>query len=836
MKLERLKKKKWCKFICYLIIAAFLLEIPMPAYAAMDLGGTTVQSAAAEESAATEEPAVAEEPAVTEESAATEENFGDNPVSDSEKPILPDLFGVDSENFLGINTQEKADDPQEALVTDSDREALVELTDQREANVKYFRNTDGSETASVYDHDVHYKDDAGKYQEIDNSLTEMETKAGKDILTNEANSADFYFAQDGSEGNLVSVWSDGYNLKWRLQSAAESEAEDTTVGTDSFIDRVVSSDNPANVEDTIASAQYNDILKNMNLEYVLVGTELKENIILNSVKVPSQFSFVLTASSSLFAKEAEGQVYFENADGETIFRMSEAMMYDANGVESTDIKVTLSTISETEDSHQYKLTITPSAGWLKDKTRVYPVVLDPTISTTQSSAAISDAHINSESPNTNYGTSSAMVVGTNSSGSSRAYMKFTLPTQIQKSDRIVAAELGLCPNTSNPYTIFNGGQISAAPTMYMFAPTKSWDASNLTWNNKPEYNSSETIDYSKIEIVNGAAKIDWYTWDITSMVEKWYDGTAPNYGVMIKDTESVQYSKRAYFHSSNLSGLPQAYPIINISYMNMIGLEDYWTYHTQSAGLAGTGFVNDFTGGLTASFEDYSWDSELLSLGVSHVYNSYYAGTTQSSLNVGDGFMLSLQERIWRVVINGTELYRYTDGDGTQHYFQYIDGKWTDDSGLNLTMTMPGDGHLYVTDKQDNVRKFNSITGYLEEIKDNDGNKITIEYSGSGYLSHAYDDAGHMVTFNRDSNNRLGYISIKDRDNPNVALKQISYTYDSTGHLTQVQFPGKSTVSSSGSSGADNIAQFGYTGLGSLNSLKDTVNGMRVDYTEYNET
>ncbi|HMM06955.1 MAG TPA: DNRLRE domain-containing protein [Clostridiales bacterium] len=833
MKLERLKKKKWCKFICYLIIVAFLLEIPMPAYAAINLGGdTTVQPAETEEFVTTEEPAVTEEPA------ATEQDLGDTPITDNEKPILPDLFGVDSENFLGINAQEEADDPQEALLADCDREILVELTDQREANVKYFRNTDGTQTASVYDHDVHYLADDGTYQDIDNSLQKMETTKGKEVLTNEENSADFTFAKDASEGNLVSINKEGYNLKWSLSSAEDSLAQDTTVRTNNFLSKMTSSNNPANVEDTVASAQYNNILTNVNLEYVLVGTELKENIILNSAKVPAQFSFVLTASASLFAKEAEGQIYFENADGETVFRMSEAIMYDANGVESTDIKVTLSTVSETVDSHQYKLTITPSAGWLKDKTRVYPVVLDPTISTTQSSAAISDAHINSESPNTNYGTSSAMVVGTNSSGSSRAYMKFTLPTQIQKSDRIVAAELGLCPNTSNPYTIFNGGQISAAPTMYMFAPTKSWDASTLTWNNKPEYNTSETIDYSKIEIVNGAAKIDWYTWDVTSIVNKWYDGTAPNYGVMIKDTESTKYSKRAYFHSSNLSGSSQVYPIINISYMNMIGLEDYWTYHTQSAGLAGTGFVNDFTGGLTTSFEDYSWDSELLSLGVSHVYNSYYAGTTQSSLNVGDGFMLSLQERIWRVVINGTELYRYTDGDGTQHYFQYIDGKWTDDSGLNLTMTMPGDGHLYVTDKQDNVRKFNSITGYLEEIKDNDGNKITIEYSGSGYLSHAYDDAGHMVTFNRDGNNRLGYISIKDRDNPNFALKQISYTYDSTGHLTQVQFPGKSTVSSSGSSGADNIAQFGYTGLGSLNSLRDTVNGMRVDYTwnESNET
>ncbi len=827
MKLERLKKKKWCKFVCYLIIVAFLLEIPMPAYAAIDLGGTAVQSAEAEEATATEEPAETEEPA------ATEKDLGNTPVTDSEKPILPDLFGVDSENFLGINTQEEANDPQEALLADTEREALVELTDQREANVKYFRNTDGSETAYLYNHDVHYKDEVGEYQDIDNSLTEIETKAGKNVLTNEANSADFYFAQDGSEGNLVSVWSEGYNLKWRLQSATESAAEDTTAATmDEPQSRLNTAEEDQCVDGTISSAAYEDILKNVDVEYVLLGTELKENIILNNANVPSRFSFVLTTPSSLSAKETDGQVHFENSNGDVVFKMSEAVMFDAAGAESTDIKVALSTVSETEESHQYKLTIIPAEKWLKDADRVYPIVLDPTVTTKQTATTIYDTHVNSDYPNAHNEASVSRLVGTMTGGKkSRTYLKFVLPTQIQKSDRIVSATMSMHSNTENVNSLFYD-YATSGPTMYMFTPKSDWNESTLTWSNQPTYDTTQTVDYAKIEIVNGAggtiARRGWYDWDVTSVVDGWYNGK-PNYGFMIKDTESTQYAKRAYFHSTNDVDYSDRYPLIAISYLNMIGLEDYWTYHTQSAGLAGTGFVNDFTGSLTTSFEDYSWDSELLSLGVSHVYSTENYEQTQASLNVGRGFMLSLQERMWRVVINGTELYRYTDGDGTQHYFQYIDGKWTDDSGLNLTMTMPGDGHLYVTDKQDNVRKFNSSTGYLEEIKDNDGNKITIDHTG-GYFSHAYDDAGHMVTFNRDSNNRLTYISVKDRANPNVALKQIFYTYDATGHLTEVKFPGKSTVSASGSSGADNIARFGYTSSGTLNSLIDTTNGMHVDY------
>ena len=47
---------------------------------------------------------------------------------------------------------------------------VFEVTDRREETVKHFRLEDGSYTAVQYDVPVHYKDEEGKWQDIDNRL------------------------------------------------------------------------------------------------------------------------------------------------------------------------------------------------------------------------------------------------------------------------------------------------------------------------------------------------------------------------------------------------------------------------------------------------------------------------------------------------------------------------------------------------------------------------------------------------------------------------------------------------------------------------------------------
>ena len=53
-----------------------------------------------------------------------------------------------------------------------------------------------------------------------------------------------------------------------------------------------------------------------------------------------------------------------------------------------------------------------------------------------------------------------------------------------------------------------------------------------------------------------------------------------------------------------------------------MGLEDYYSYQTASAGRAGDVYVSDFTTQLTAVHNDLTYASEVTPFTLSHIYNS----------------------------------------------------------------------------------------------------------------------------------------------------------------------------------------------------------------------
>ena len=46
---------------------------------------------------------------------------------------------------------------------------LFEVTDKRDANTKHFRMSDGTFKSATYPFDVHYKNENGEYEDINNS-------------------------------------------------------------------------------------------------------------------------------------------------------------------------------------------------------------------------------------------------------------------------------------------------------------------------------------------------------------------------------------------------------------------------------------------------------------------------------------------------------------------------------------------------------------------------------------------------------------------------------------------------------------------------------------------
>ena len=147
-------------------------------------------------------------------------------------------------------------------------------------------------------------------------------------------------------------------------------------------------------------------------------------------------------------------------------------------------------------------------------------------------------------------------------------------------------------------------------------------------------------------------------------------------------TSSTNGSGYVSFYSSEHTS---AFPRFSVQYRSIVGLEGYYTYHTQSIGRAGTGYINHYTSLLTLVHSDLSSGSEILPFSISHVYNTANAGleftnnadagihtADFSKMKLGKGWKLSVQETLVTKVIGEETYLVYNDSDGTEHYFHLL--------------------------------------------------------------------------------------------------------------------------------------------------------------------
>jgi hypothetical protein len=93
--------------------------------------------------------------------------------------------------------------------------------------------------------------------------------------------------------------------------------------------------------------------------------------------------------------------------------------------------------------------------------------------------------------------------------------------------------------------------------------TSSWSSSSVTWNTQPGYGEAY-----------GSALVPsrtwgWYSIDVTDLLQKWVDGTASNYGLVLRSNESSgDDSARLGFLTMNYGGTSLD-PFIHVTYAGM---------------------------------------------------------------------------------------------------------------------------------------------------------------------------------------------------------------------------------------------------------------------------
>ena len=777
----------------------------------------------------------------------------------TEMPL--EVLGMERDEFdflqnSEISMEETVKDVEEAKKP----HIIAEMDSERSETTKTFRMSDGSYTLVTYDQPVHYENEEGDYEEIDNTMisdeAEMFNSSAEKVYKNRAGKTDIMFKENslkragkatntedenmqsvdeeafssGSEENLAihEIFMDveGEIVSWSYEGISEGEIE-WEVEEDSELS---DDEKFLTVSKAISRGIYEDAFAHTDFQYIISPEGIKENIILKDRKANNIWKLNMNIGALKAIQKDEQTIELYGEMEEPVMIISAPMMIDAEGKINAGVTMELE-----EKENRITLTITTSKEFLQNEETVYPVTIDPYFYlVSKSDVNISDTFVSSAKPSTNMRingvASGSLVVGREASayGKTRSLLKMDKLPKLPAGSVIVGADL----------ILLNYYSYSANKSMIVDVrrATANWSQKTATWNNSNNIYENEVQDYYIVpQNENPINKFD--TWEITRLVKGWYEGTIPNYGVMLTSfaAENASPANCTKYLSSNSLTYGGLYPTFLIAFRSNIGLENYWTYHEQSVD-GGNGYINDYSGNVVFTVPIASTYGANLPTEINFVYNSctsnqQYMNNKKGSIN-GAGWKTTYGQRLDKV--EEVEAFKdiasklkeqgfdyvWLDGDGTYHFFKkQSNGVYKDEDGLELTMK-PGQTYSsykvnVIEDKSGNKTGF-LTNGYLLYMSNHLNQTIQVSYNGAN-INRIIDGAGRKLTFEYASS------TITSITGPDGIVK---FAYEGA-NLIRIDFPDGTKV------------HFGYTPVkieGTTYNLLTSVigkDGIKIVYAYY---
>ena len=707
----------------------------------------------------------------------------------------------------------------------TDAEVSEEILEGRGEFQKEFLLENGQKLLALYPRAVHFEEN-GEWKDIDNTL-KLSEKKGVAVYTNTAGVWEVRLPQTLSKDSFVEVSYGGYTLGFsfagklssgkvvssekqesvaELAYASRDRIEDLNVSVGSIVPKgeFYSADSRAEKtlpQTTESAIEYSSVYSGVDLRYDLLSNVLKESLVIG--KAPSgneTYIYNITAEGLTLSVLDDGSILATAENGEGVFRMPAPYVQDAEGAVSFDVDISLE-----RSGGGWILAYTVPYDWMIAEERQYPVILDPVVHPEITIANTEDQSV-FERKTEPYGWGIIECGRYSGYGVSRFFIKYkNLPT-LTAADYVTGATISI-------YKLQNSG-VSAVVNVHKVEG--NWDHTTLNWSNKPGY---DTI----IEDHQTVMAAGWYSWDVTDIVRSWYadgDNIAgnDNYGMMFKTTDAIENGSSdnwKQFCSSNYGGVVM--PVLYVSYINNCGLEGYWDYTTQSAGRAGTGYVNSYTGNLVWVADGLGFAGLRMPVSISHVYNAN--DRSSNFFGMGNGWRTNYNQLVYQWETD-SDYYVWEDEDGTRRYFKYASsGKYEEESGSGLVLTTTGSGNnkYCITDKSDNKSWFDD-KGRLYSIVNNQATEssITVSYAGSDskFISGITDGAGRYYSFAY-QNNKLSSVTFKQSASA-APTSSLTYSFSGTD-LVGITYPDGQSVS--------------YTYTDHLLTRATDIDGVNVRYT-----
>ena len=704
-------------------------------------------------------------------------------------------------------------------VITKDAEIVGEVVERRNEYTKEYKLNNGLHMSTVYADPVHYEEN-GQWKDIDNTLKSsgLGTNA---VLTNTAGAWEVSFPQQLNGNKAVTVKKDGHTLSFFMNgelrtsgdltvaslnaaaaetfSAQSSQAATAQIQKIDLSEQKAQANFPETVPDKLYSRlRYNNVYSGTDIIYDLVSNQVKESIVMESYDPARRgYRYTLNTGSMIPVLTDSGEIHLYDETKKTIIMtMPAPFLLDSAGEYNGDVTVTL-----TGSNGTYTLSYLLPQNWLSDNQRQWPVILDPMVSANVDRTNIKDVSAYEKNEHYYNYNSGMLDVGRNSThGIMRSYIKYAVLPSLSSSDVIVSATLEMYKYTQN----------GVNHTTEVHKVLSNWESETLKWNNQPSFDA--TVEDFIVCMNSG-----YYYWDVTDIARGWYEGE--NTGLMLKipaaeESASSFSAFRQQFYSSDF-GLTYK-PALTIVFRNNNGLEGYWDYTASSAGRAGTGYINDYTGNLVWVRNDIGFGGNRMPVSINHIYNAN--DNLNNSFGMGYGWRTNFNQRVYQWTTD-TNYYVWEDSDGTDHYFYKNGSIYKDEDGLELTLTTTGSGteKYCITDKYNNKSYFDTY-GRLTKQQNNQAtpSSIIVTYTTtSGYLiSTITDGVGRVYTFTY-SGSLLNRISYKGTDSAELSYLTFGY---SSSRLTTV----------TDKDGAVSTYAYGTNNL--LTSAQDT-DGYKLTYT-----
>ncbi len=643
-----------------------------------------------------------------------------------------------------------------------------EVEDGRTLSSKTFRKIDGTYEIAMYNDVIHYEDE-GKLKNIDNSLTYDENT---NEYENKENILKLKFPKKLDDNKSIKLSMDKYSIDWNVININESDI--------TFDDTII---NPSNIKELAninQSVLYSNVQSNVNIEYILTGSKIKENIILNSYTPDFSMTFEYKLKDLSLIENEEGNILFINEDNEVIFTFSSLFMMDNELNDSLDIEYTLIDTG----NKTYEITITPSDEWLQDAS--YPVKIDPSILVNGSTTpGIRDKYA--------WATKALeyidyLIVGKYGSLVYKSYIEVDT-SSIPENAIVTYSHLQLRTYNNDSYNkcdIF-----SCQINLRQVNDTSDWsDIRNTSFNDVDSFIEDYEFVYPS------DSGIEYYHWDITKIINDWEDDDR-TLGIFELTKQTVLNDDRMYFASEGYSTTMG--PNVTIGYQLTTGLYDFWTYHSIPMNDAGTAMISDFTGELSVVRNDYTGSHGGMVIDFGMFYSE---NLRETDIGYGNG---------WRTNFNSTvedtgDEYVVTNPSGSQTHFEYMPCEQATDEPLirdeSLICYLADDGsrnilveHDYDDDSTDEILIYttNRIryiyeSNRLEKIEDvKTGYFLEISYSND-LISQITDYFGNYILMEY-NNDILDYVFVElcQTWNNDVCIsinlvEVIDYDYDSDGN------------------------------------------------------